>query len=211
MPVTTFRFLRQFVTSPRSVGAIAPSSKGLAKRITDWIDWENVQAACEVGPGTGAFTQTILRRMRDDARFFMVELNGQFARQLTRRYPGVTVYLDSVEHLGGCCERERIDSLDAIISGLPWAAFPEDLQDRCLSAITECLKPGGQFVTFAYLHGLVLPAARRFRKKLDAHFASVERSSVKWLNLPPAVVYRCRAPLAPSPVQAVGQSLGSAA
>ena len=54
------------------------------------------------------------------------------------------------------------------------------------------LRPGGQFATFAYLQGLLLPAARRFRANLGRSFSQVERSPTAWTNLPPAFVYRCR-------------------
>jgi phospholipid N-methyltransferase len=192
MPLTTFRFFRQFVGSPRTVGAVAPSSRRLSRGMTDWIEWDQVAAAAELGPGTGSFTRHILSRMRDDARFFMVEINPTFARRLARQFPGVTVYLESVENLVECCRRERLQHLDAIICGLPWASFPDDLQDRCLDAIRDSLAPGGQFATFAYAHALWLPAAKRLRRKLIDRFGEVERSRVHWINLPPAVILRCR-------------------
>lgn len=212
MPLTTLRFFWQFVSTPRTVGAIAPSSRRLSRGITDWIEWDRVRAAAELGPGTGSFTRHILSRMRDDARFFMVEVNPTFARRLARQFHGVTVYLESVENLVDCCRRERLSHLDAIISGLPWASFPEDLQDRCLDAIHESLAPGGQFATFAYAHALWLPAARRLRRKLADRFGDVERSGVHWVNLPPAVIFRCRKPASlPAVVPSGHRSLESAA
>jgi phospholipid N-methyltransferase len=54
------------------------------------------------------------------------------------------------------------------------------------------LRPGGQFVTFAYLHGLPLPAGRRFANRLPEYFSEISRSRTVWMNLPPALVYRCR-------------------
>jgi phospholipid N-methyltransferase len=90
------------------------------------------------------------------------------------------------------CEREGASEVDCIISGLPWASFSESLQDQCLAGILEVLKPGGQFVTFAYLQGLLLPAGLRFRAKLKRYFSDVTKSKIVWRNLPPAFVYRCR-------------------
>ena len=69
--------------------------------------------------------------------------------------------------------------------------FPDDLQERILDAMIRVMPPGGVFVTFAYLQGLMLPAGRRFRRNLKRRFSNVETSDVIWLNLPPAVVYRC--------------------
>jgi len=52
--------------------------------------------------------------------------------------------------------------------------------------------PGGQFVTFAYLQGLLLPPGRRFAALLPNYFNHVSKSRTVWLNLPPAFVYQCR-------------------
>jgi phospholipid N-methyltransferase len=82
--------------------------------------------------------------------------------------------------------------VDCILSGLPWAAFPEQLQDRLLEEACKNLAPQGFFVTFAYLQGLLLPAGRRFARKIRGRFTHVEKSPVVWRNLPPAFVYRCQ-------------------
>ena len=80
---------------------------------------------------------------------------------------------------------------DVILSGLPWASFPNWLQDEILNAILVSLPEGGSFATFAYLQGMLLPAGIRFRKKLNSFFRKVETSPVVWRNIPPAFVYRC--------------------
>ena len=70
----------------------------------------------------------------------------------------------------------------------------EDLcsQQEILENVLASLRPGGCFTTFAYLQGLMLPAGRRFRKRLCEIFDKVETTPVVWRNLPPAFVYRCR-------------------
>ena len=186
------RFLREFLRDPARVGAIAPSSAGLASAMTAWIAWEEVRVVLELGPGTGVFTRPILDRLRPRARFLAIELNGLFVTALKQEFPGVDIRHDNVGNLEALCAHAGITEVDAILSGLPWASFPADLQDRCLHAITRVLRPGGQFCTFAYLQGLCLPAGRRFRRLLGQYFARVERSATVWRNLPPAFVYRCR-------------------
>jgi phospholipid N-methyltransferase len=81
--------------------------------------------------------------------------------------------------------------VDAVICGLPWASFPESLQQEIMEAMLQVLRPGGQFATFAYWQGLMLPAGLRFARRLRATFSTVERSPTAWRNLPPAFVYRC--------------------
>lgn len=186
------RFLSSFFNRPHVVGAVAPSSAGLARRMVEWIDWPHLQAVIEYGPGTGSFTPAILRAKKREARFFAIELEPTFVAILQRRFPEVVVHQDSVANVRALCDREGIEQVDAIVSGLPWAAFPESLQTQFLDAAMAVLKPGGQFVTFAYLQGLLLPAGKRFRRMLHRYFAEVGASRVVWFNLPPAFVYRCR-------------------
>jgi phospholipid N-methyltransferase len=192
LPVQTVRFLREFVGSPRRIGAVAPSSPGLARRMVSWIDWKRVGSVVECGPGSGAVTGHILARMRRDCRFFAVELHPGLAEMFRRRYPQVPLVQDSVAHLDRQCAEQGLDRVDCVISSLPWASFSPASQQQHLDAITAVLRPGGSFVTFAYLQGLLLPAGKRFQRLLEEHFDPVVRSRVTWMNLPPAFVYRCR-------------------
>lgn len=188
----TPRFLSSFFQRPDVVGAVAPSSAGLARRMVEWIDWPHLRAVIEYGPGTGSFTPAIVRAKKRESRFFAIELEPTFVEILNQRFPDVVVHRDSVANVRALCDREGIDQVDAIVSGLPWAAFPEALQTQFLDAAMSVLKPGGQFVTFAYLQGLLLPGGRRFRRMLRRYFKTVGTSRVVWFNLPPAFVYRCR-------------------
>jgi phospholipid N-methyltransferase len=54
------------------------------------------------------------------------------------------------------------------------------------------MRPGGVFITFAYLHGLRLKGARRFRMLLENSFSGVAVSRPVWWNIPPAIIYSCR-------------------
>ncbi len=186
------RFLAQFVRKPGAVGAVAPSSARLAEKMVEWIEWERAEAVVEFGPGTGAFTGHILSRLKPGARFFAVEINPIFVSALRDRYPGVTVHEENVCRVGELCRHEGIEQVDAVICGLPWAAFCHQDQVACLESLKAVLSPNGQFATFAYLQGLLLPAGQRFRARLREYFSRVESSNVAWRNLPPAFVYRCR-------------------
>jgi phospholipid N-methyltransferase len=110
---------------------------------------------------------------------------------LREKFPGLRVWEDSVEEAPRRLREHGFSSADVIVSGLPWAAFDHDTQDRLLRATLEVLADGGTFTTFAYLQGLLLPAGRRFARRLASSFSQVARTSVVWRNLPPAFVYRC--------------------
>lgn len=185
------RFFRAFLRNAGQVGAVAPSSPELARLMVDWIDWEGVTAAVEFGPGTGVFTEEISRRLPTKADFFAVERDPDLAATTRERLPDVEIVESCVSEVPTLCRERGIDRVDVVLSGLPWAAFPSELQDRLLDAMFEVLPPGGRFATFAYWQGMALPAAQRFRRTLQERFATVERSPTAWRNLPPAFVYRC--------------------
>jgi phospholipid N-methyltransferase len=129
---------------------------------------------------------------KDETVFFALELNETMNRIVSEQVPEVTIFQDSASEIRKYLKQFGFSYADAIISGLPWAAFPELLQDEILEETSRGLKKGGTFSTFAYLHGLYLPSGIRFRKKLKEHFSEVETSQVVWKNLPPAMVYWCK-------------------
>ena len=48
-------FLHEFIKHPKHTGAIAPSSKILARKMVDVIDFHRAKCIVELGPGTGFY------------------------------------------------------------------------------------------------------------------------------------------------------------
>lgn len=185
-------FLRSFVESPFATGAIAPSSRRLAAQMVAGIGLREAETVVELGPGTGALTRAILDEIGPQTLLLAVELNPRFAAHLQATLPSrVEVVNGSGERLSEHLAAHGRTAADCIVSGLPWASFTRELQERLLAAVVGALRPGGRFTTFAYLHAVLFPTARRLRRMLGANFQKVERSNVVWRNLPPAFVYRC--------------------
>lgn len=184
-------FIREFLANPFVIGAVAPSSRQLGRRMIAGVDLSDARAVVEYGPGTGAFTQHILPSLPAECRYLAIELSPAMARVWKRRHPRAQLYRDSVANVDKICDHEGIESVDVIFSGLPWASFDDDLQERILDASLRVLRPGGQLITFGYQVGTMLPKGRRFYKRLPHYFSQVERSEYVWLNVPPAFVVRC--------------------
>jgi phospholipid N-methyltransferase len=160
--------------------------------MVEWVEWDKVATCVEFGPGTGAFTQSILDSLIDGARFFAVELNEDFAEIMAQRFPQVETLCRSVADIDEICLQRGVAKIDCIICGLPWAAFPDQLQQSLMQAVLARISDDGYFATFAYLQGTILPAGKRFKRLLSESFRSVHRSRTVWRNLPPAFVYQCR-------------------
>ena len=185
-------FISKFLRNPIRVGAIAPSSKYLARKMVEWPDLEHANAVIEYGPGTGAFTGAIRKEISESCAFFAIEQDSSLTKVFQEKYPNEKIYIDSVLNVKKICEGEGVEQVDCIVCGLPWAAFSDTMQVQFMDAMMGVLKPGGQFVTFAYLQGLLLPAGQHFKHRLWEYFSEVSTSKTVWLNCPPAFVYQCR-------------------
>ena len=144
----------------------------------------------EIGPGSGAFTGPILKSLRPDARFLAVEKCPVLARTVSDKFPAARIVAGCATNL--TAHLEGHGNPDSIVSGLPWAAFDDSLQNSILSEITASIAQDGIFATFAYFGPHRLKAGRAFRKKLDHHFREVGKTPVVLANFPPAFVYFCR-------------------
>ncbi|MBN2309327.1 MAG: methyltransferase domain-containing protein [Candidatus Hydrogenedentes bacterium] len=183
------RFLKEFVNHPAAIGAVAPSSRHLARKVAGSAGVGDASVVIEFGPGTGVITAAILELLRPDALFFALEINPEFVEITRKRFPHVTVHNDSAANARKYLEEAGVDSCQCIVSGLPWTTFDNQLQDTLLNTVVDVLAPGGRFATYTYLQSTVLPSGIRFRKKLCAAFGDLGITRPVWRNVPPAVVY----------------------
>ncbi|MFG1679675.1 class I SAM-dependent methyltransferase [Nonomuraea sp. NPDC049269] len=187
-------FFLEFVRDPMTVGAVAPSSPALARVATAAVPSTSSPIVVELGPGTGSFTAAIQRRLAGRGRHIAVEVNARFAQKLAALHPEVDVVHADATDLATVLAQRGLRQADVVVSGLPWAAFPENQQRDVLSSVVASLSPHGVFTTFAYVHARWAPPARRLLCSLRSRFDEVVISRTVWANLPPALVYYCRRP-----------------
>lgn len=177
-----FLFLHKFLSSPKEVGSITPSSKYLAQALTRSVPWEQAEAVAELGCGTGAVTKQIKQAAKAHTRIFLFEKEPMLRAKLAEQYPEYACYPDASD-IQGALREAGAGQLDAIISGLPFFNFPEGLRMRLMDQIVTSLKPGGLFIAFQY--------SLQMKEQLGSYF-HIEQIKLVPLNLPPAFVYVCR-------------------
>ena len=178
-------FLRSFLAHPRQVGAVLPTSRRAVRDMLDLAPLEDARLVVELGAGTGVYTRELLRRLRPEARLLAFEIDPKLSAALSAEFDDarlrlVTASAEEVEgHLDGA-------GVDVLVSALPFTSLPAAVRRRVLDASQAILAPGGVM--------LVLQYSPLIRHELERRFASVERR-LSPLNLPPAFLFRCTAPV----------------
>ena len=115
-------FFSEFVKERKTVGAIVPSSKFLASKMLKRIDFNKNQNIVELGPGTGIFTNEILKKMSLGSNLISIELNKSFHNQLSHKFKSdyrFTSVLGSAEDISNAIQKKNINTADIIITYLP--------------------------------------------------------------------------------------------
>jgi phospholipid N-methyltransferase len=189
------RFVTEFARDPLHTAAVAPSSAALAAAMTAPLAAAGDPVVVELGPGTGAFTAAIRDRTGGRGRHLAVELNPRWARLLQDRYPDVEVVVADAAALPELLAERGLGPVDAVVSGLPWAAYGTGGQRSGLpGTVASALAPDGFLTQFAYTWSRWAAPARRQLAEFRECFAEVAVSAAVWRNLPPAVVYQARRP-----------------
>lgn len=191
--MSAFTFARAFVRDPVTLGAIAPSGADLAGLMVEAAEIGPGQVVVELGAGTGPMTRALVARHPDNP-LLVLEPKAELAAVLRQDLPSVRVVERYAEDLGVLLTEWGHPVADRVVSSLPWAIWPEELQRRTFEGIVAAMHPEGRMVTFSYLHAQALPAAKRLRAALAERFHTVRKTRVAWRNLPPAFVFVCDGP-----------------
>ena len=175
-------FLREWFANPQGTGSVAPSSPQLGAAMARWLPRNPESYVLELGPGTGAVTDALLKRGLREDRLVAIEFNENLAKLLRKRFPRAHIIhgdawrLDSL--LAGL--PQPVESVGAVISSLPLLNFPKEKADALAQKIRTVLEPRGRYVQYSY-HIV----SDRSRGGEDFRLLA---SKIVWLNFPPARV-----------------------
>lgn len=178
-------FLREFLKNPTSVGAILPSSPFLAEQMVKDVDFNKANVIVELGPGTGVFTDIILKKRNPNTKVMLIENDKRFYSLLKRKYKdkeNLFIMNGSAENMDCYAEAYGFNGVDYIISGLPFTSLPKPVSDDILNKTKRMLGENGRFITFQY----TLYKKAYFKK----HFKKVDIKR-EFRNVPPAYILSC--------------------
>jgi phosphatidylethanolamine/phosphatidyl-N-methylethanolamine N-methyltransferase len=173
-------FAREALRNPRAIGTVFESSTKLAREIAQFVPLNDSGLILELGGGTGKVTEALLKRGLDPERLVSVELSGNLANYLHKRFPKVRIIKGDALHL---CKLLGNDAqrVSTIVSGLPFRSLPHPVGQGIIKQIAEILPENGLLIQFTYDLSGQAPSF------LHHHFKAVSHKIV-WSNLPPARV-----------------------
>lgn len=198
-------FMAQLILHPTEVGTIAPCSKYAAYEITKPIrelrkKSDGYLRILEVGAGSGAFTDQIIKDACDNYKLDAVEINVELSELLKERFKNNhNVHI----HQADIIEWEPTDHYDVIISALPFNIFSKEMLQKIFEKYLLVAVPG-TYLSYFELRGTTrlrklflseyqtqllddkLKYIRAFRKKYLVETVPVS------MNVPPIYVYHLR-------------------
>ena len=189
--VTIFREYRR---NAREIGSIVRDSSACVDALLRGVPFDGSSVIIEFGAASGKVTREIIKRKKAETVFISFEKNRNLHDQLTNDIKGDSISLlhrDAFEctrvisELFGLGEK----SVDCIVSTLPCSCI--DFDGLLRRSVLPVLKDSGCFVQ--YTHTLSLLKGFNLEALLAQHFADLQPDLVL-RNIPPALVYTCRAP-----------------
>ncbi|MEY3901572.1 MAG: hypothetical protein RL189_878 [Pseudomonadota bacterium] len=177
--------LRHFVRSPQQIGTIIPSSRFLARKMIACVNAQSAKCIVELGAGTGSITSEMLRQAGAQTRVLIIDVNADAVRLLKERLKqstNVEIIHADARYLEKILGERGIESVEAIVSSLPFTSLSSEMTDEILATAARVLKADGHFVAFQYTTVL----SRKF-----ADFFQIRAKKLEFRNIPPAIIYDC--------------------
>jgi len=178
-------FIKEVISSIKNIGAIAPSSRFLAKNILKDIPFKDNQVILEFGPGNGAITKQILKRLPASSVLISLEINEQFFEHCKSKfasYDNFKIYSHSAVEFDTVLKTLSLNKVDHLISSLPLAILPKQDLNDLFEKIPSHINDKGSFVQYQYSLNKY-SFLKRFFNTVKLDFTLV--------NIPPAFVYKC--------------------
>jgi phospholipid N-methyltransferase len=152
MKINTLYYLKNLITDIH-VASVTPTSRFGVEKVLEKIDFQKNKVILEYGPGTGNFTEPLLKNMTENSKLIAIEKNSDFCRVLQRSIqdPRLVLFEDSAENVLDIlksCNGAGDLKADCIISGIPFSLLSKKRKMAILKNTHAALKKGGKFLAY---------------------------------------------------------------
>ncbi|WP_459937312.1 class I SAM-dependent methyltransferase [Desulfonatronum parangueonense] len=183
--MSTMNYVKCFLRD-RNVASITPTSPFGVKRVCRKIDFSKANVIVEYGPGSGVFTEYLLKKMHPTAHLVLIERNQDMFKCLQKSFRDqrIHMYNDSAENVGALVNGQLPNKPDYIISGIPFSYIDQQTRQDIIQQTHDTLAENGKFLayqTFYQKDEHLLLHLKQFFKQVKSEF--------ELLNIPPMRIY----------------------
>ena len=177
-------FFKEAVKNYKTSGTLVPSSRYLANRMLNSINFSKAMVIVELGPGNGAITKSILEKIQPHTTLICFEINDAFYEELKEiNHSQIILIKDSAENIIEQLQKLGFNEADYIVSSLPLTIIPKKISTNILQKSYTILRKKGLFIQYQY--------SLTYYKKLKKVFGKNITLDFETFNFPPAFVYKC--------------------
>ncbi len=174
------QFAWNFLCHPVRNASLIPSSTFASKAMLLGVDFSAVQTVVELGPGTGVFTEEILRRCKPNTKVLLIELEQDYVTLLRKKFGTRVVVENASAHLlDAILAKNGMTKVDLIVSGLPFS-LPHEVKEKLFASLRVHIAHGTHYRFFTYNPPLM--------KRVYANLP-IQKISFVARNFPPLWVY----------------------
>ena len=173
-------FIKEFLKSPKITGAVYPSSKRLASQMAREVNVSNDGIVLELGAGTGRVTTALLKKGIRPEQLIVIEKSLKLASTLREKFPTIKVVHGDAANLLNLLNEHEQKNIRCIVSSLPFRSLPSNTTSAIMQQLKKLLDSNTKLIQFTY----------SLCRKQPRYFVNLRlfRTSVVWLNVPPAKV-----------------------
>ena len=190
-------FAVEALANYKTTGAVAPSSRYLARAMLQPLTLRPGCVVVELGAGTGVMTKGLLDILPGDGVLLAFEINSRFYEYLKDKFTDKRLLLLNVraENLKKELYKRGYQHVDAVVSSLALGFFSDAERRALLDSFVPLMDDNSVYTQYQYIQGLELKNGRFRRYNIQSvlrqYFYSVQCKTV-WRNIPPAFVFTCR-------------------
>lgn len=177
-------FLAAWVRSPLKIGALLPSSRGLARAMAAEVDMRRGGAIIELGAGTGVVTHALLQAGIAPDKLLVVERDKKLHALISSHFPQLNIVCADAIELDRVLINNGIAKVNAVVSSLPLLTMPKPIRHAIQEQMASVIGHDGIIIQFTY--GPRSPISPHQMRKHQLHG---KRMKLVVTNVPPAHVW----------------------
>lgn len=175
-----YKFFKNLVTDFK-VAALTGSSRYLVKSVMNQLP-NKLNRVIEYGPGDGAATLELLKKLGPDGKLLAIEANYDFVQELSCiKDPRFVLVHGDACNISSIMREHNFQNPEAVIASIPFSLLAPEQRDKIIEETQKALIPSGKFIVFHQYRPLM-------KESLRKHFPSVT-TKFEFRNVMPCYIF----------------------